>query len=52
VLSIMRRLCPEVRLPNVLEILPATADREGENLQGGPGSSPRPDVGGRSGRGW
>ena len=27
VLSIMRRLCPEVRLPSVLEILPAAPDR-------------------------
>jgi len=49
VLSIMRRLFPEVRLPAVLEILPATADHDGPDARSpAPGSSPS----GSSRQGW
>ena len=41
VLSIMRRLCPEVRLPAVLEILPVAANLEVADERG-PSSSPGP----------
>ena len=47
VLSIMRRLCPDVRLPNVLEILPAPTG------SGAPDPGPRGAGGpGRSGPAW
>ena len=45
VLSIMRRLCPDVRLPNVLEIWPASAANEApepapRGVAGSPPSGP------------
>jgi hypothetical protein len=40
VLSIMRRLCPDVRLPSILEILPTTASPDGGEASTVPVDSP------------